>query len=336
MNKLLTIVVPVYNVEKYINKCLDSLIVPDKYMDSIEVIVVNDGTPDNSSFLAKQYEEKYPNTFHVIDKENGGHGSAFNVGLQEATGKYLRFLDSDDWFDTNNFVKLLDILNDTDVDLVLNPFNYYWVERNEYELIPIKSIEFGKVYKTNDFDFLHSGNRPNLTVFHSGTYKTELLKPNLPLFAEKVFYDDMVLRFAPILLSETFVAYDFPIYNYLYGRKDQTVTYENKIKHFPDLNKVCKGIVSLIKNNPLSEGQRSIYIRNALSSILYKQVETASRLRYKDSKLYLNEISQVMNDADGLFDKRIRYKVYKNLPFPLFYYSFRLYDKLFYKDTIVG
>ena len=146
----------------------------------------------------------------------------------------------------------------------------------------------------------------------------------------------MVLRFAPILLSETFVVYDFPIYNYLYGRKDQTVTYENKIKHFPDLNKVCKGIVSLIKNNPLPEGQKSIYIRNALSSILYKQVETASRLRYKDSKLNMNEISEVMNEANGLYDKRIRYKVYKHLPFPLFYYLFRLYDRMFYKDTIIG
>ena len=83
-NKLLSVVVPVYKVEKYINKCLDSLIISDEQMNLLEVIVVNDGTPDNSAIMAKEYERKYPNTFRVIDKENGGHGSAWNRGVQEA------------------------------------------------------------------------------------------------------------------------------------------------------------------------------------------------------------------------------------------------------------
>ena len=96
MNKLLTVVVPVYKVERYINKCLDSLILPDEQMDLVEVIVVNDGTPDQSAVMAKEYERRFPNSFRVIDKENGGHGSAWNRGVAEATGKYLRFLDSDD------------------------------------------------------------------------------------------------------------------------------------------------------------------------------------------------------------------------------------------------
>ena len=99
MEKLLTVVVPVYKVEKYINKCLDSLVVPDKQMERLEVLAVNDGTPDNSALMAKEYEKKYPQTFKVIDKENGGHGSAWNRGVAEATGKYIKFLDSDDWFD---------------------------------------------------------------------------------------------------------------------------------------------------------------------------------------------------------------------------------------------
>ena len=95
--KLITVVVPVYKVEPYIDKCLSSLIVPEEQLPLLEVIVVNDGTPDRSADMAREYEKRHPDVFRVIDKENGGHGSAWNRGVKEATGKYLRFLDSDDW-----------------------------------------------------------------------------------------------------------------------------------------------------------------------------------------------------------------------------------------------
>ena len=92
-DKLLSIVVPVYKVEQYINKCLDSLIINPDLMKKLEVIIVNDGTPDKSAEMSREYVKQYPDTFRQIDKENGGHGSAWNVGLMEAAGKYLRFLD---------------------------------------------------------------------------------------------------------------------------------------------------------------------------------------------------------------------------------------------------
>lgn len=105
MNKLLSIVVPVYKVEQYIGKCLRSLIGSDEsLLNKLEVIVVNDGTPDRSAEMAKEFEKKYPSIFRVIDKENGGHGSAFNVELSNASGKYIRFLDSDDWLDKENLL----------------------------------------------------------------------------------------------------------------------------------------------------------------------------------------------------------------------------------------
>lgn len=84
MNKLLTIVIPVYKVEQYINKCLDSLILSEDLMEKLEVIIVNDGTPDNSAELSREYTMRYPQTFRQIDKENGGHGSAWNVGGQRS------------------------------------------------------------------------------------------------------------------------------------------------------------------------------------------------------------------------------------------------------------
>lgn len=335
MEKLLSIVIPVYKVEKYIIQCLDSLIVPDKDMfERLEVVIVNDGTPDNSANMAREYQKRFPTVFHVFDKENGGHGSAFNAGLSKATGKYLRFLDSDDWFDTNNLLRLMNFLDTSDVDLVLNPFNYYLVEKNKFDIIPLLSMKFDHEYKVEEYDFFNSGNRHNMTVFHSATYKTILLKPYLPLFAEGCYYDDMALRIAPLSVSTNFIAFNYPIYNYRVGREGQTITYENKIKHAADLNKVYQNIVKFMKKRALTQSNKQQYIRHLWSCMVYYQVEKISRMQYKDSKRILADLQQVLRDAEGTYDKRIRQRLYEQLPFPCFYWLYKIYDKLFFADQL--
>ena len=103
MDKILTIVIPTYNMEKYLDKCLTSLLFNDKdLLKQLEVLVVIDGSKDRSSLIAHSYEKKYPETFRVIDKENGTYVSCIKRGLKEATGKYIKILDADDSFDTTN------------------------------------------------------------------------------------------------------------------------------------------------------------------------------------------------------------------------------------------
>ena len=98
-DKILSLVVPTYNMEKYLPACLDS--VTDELIgDSLEVIVVNDGSTDRSPDIIRQYEQKRPDLIKVIDKPNGHYGSCVNAGLAVATGKYFKILDADDWFDT--------------------------------------------------------------------------------------------------------------------------------------------------------------------------------------------------------------------------------------------
>ena len=138
MKKLLTIIIPLYNVEKYIRKCIESIIVPQEYYNDLEVIIINDGTPDNSAIIAKEYESKYPEFIKVIDKENGGHGSTWNLGLQMAQGKYIRFLDSDDWFDKKNFITFLNKLRSSNSDLIFTNA----VHLNIKDLSIIKDIRF--------------------------------------------------------------------------------------------------------------------------------------------------------------------------------------------------
>ena len=101
MNKLLSIIIPTYNMEKYLHKCLDSLVVSDENMVRLEVLVINDGSKDTSSQIAHEYEDKYSKTIRVVDKDNGNYGSCINRGLKEATGKYVKVLDADDYLDTD-------------------------------------------------------------------------------------------------------------------------------------------------------------------------------------------------------------------------------------------
>ena len=109
--KVLTVLVPTYNVEKYLRRCLDSLLLPE-VLEEIEVLVVNDGSKDGSADIARAYEKKYPQTVVFVDKENGGHGSTINVGIEKAQGTYFKVLDSDDWVNIGDFIEIdLNILH---------------------------------------------------------------------------------------------------------------------------------------------------------------------------------------------------------------------------------
>lgn len=134
MNKLLSIVIPVYKVEKFIDKCISSLIVPDgKQLQLLDIVVINDGTPDNSAVLAKEYEKKYPEIIRVIDQENRGHGGAWNHGTEQAVGKYLFYLDSDDWFETSELSKLITYLGHCDTDMIFLDSRKYYAEADRFE-----------------------------------------------------------------------------------------------------------------------------------------------------------------------------------------------------------
>ena len=126
----LSIIVPVYNVEKYLNKCLDSLV--HQNMDNYEIIVVNDGTKDNSQDIIDQYVKEYPWLVKSCIKENGGLSDARNYGLQYATGKYLSFFDSDDYVDENYYRAMYDMAEKDNLDLVVADLEYVW-ENNEKE-----------------------------------------------------------------------------------------------------------------------------------------------------------------------------------------------------------
>ena len=133
MNKILTISIAAYNIEKYVNETLDSFVIPE-VMDDIEIILVNDGSKDGTGKLARSYEAEYPNTFIIVDKENGGYGSTINTSVEIASGKYFKTVDGDDWVDRQGFIKLVEYLKRAETDIVVT--NYSRVNDKTGKQIP--------------------------------------------------------------------------------------------------------------------------------------------------------------------------------------------------------
>lgn len=295
MNKLLSIVIPVYKVEKYIHQCLDSVIVSPEEMEQIEVIVVNDGTPDNSAVIAHEYAERYPNTIKVIDKENGGHGSAWNVGLKIATGKYLRFLDSDDWL--TNLPEFISVLKTLDTDFVFTHLNKYYEDSGKSGVSKINGIDYKKEYTTTEFSYLDTGNDYYIYDFWHCTYKTELLQKEQPLFVEKVSYDDAILFLAPLFLGNTMIFLDLTLYNYRLGRIDQSVSKSSEMAHYKDYIKVCEKLVDFSnKHLGISANQKEQRDR-VLTNYIKNRVSLFTCLPYKDYKESMKSLMAICRKA---------------------------------------
>ena len=216
MNKILTIVVPTYNMENYLRKCLDSLVISANMMLVLEVLVINDGSKDSSSTIAHEYESKYPQTFRVIDKDNGNYGSCVNRGVKEAKGKYIKVLDADDRFDRKVFEGYLQFLLEYDVDLVLSDF----CEIDEDGIIR-KMVSY-KLPTDHSFSLGDLPKNFNLWM-HAVTYRTENLKEINYYQTEGISYTDLEWIYLPMTTVKSGMYFHKPLYLYLVGREGQTM-----------------------------------------------------------------------------------------------------------------
>lgn len=320
MNKLLSVVIPVYNVEKYITRCLDSLLIPKQQLEKLDVVIINDGTQDHSAIIAKEYEKKYPSIFRVIDQENRGHGGAWNHGTELAKGKYLFYLDSDDWVDTDQFSQLVTNLESTNTDLVFINSQVYYAETDTYKRFNIINLTPDKVYDLNTFDWLHTPQVTNATYITHCIYKTELLKPHLPIFLEKVRYDDIILEGLPIAVSQSFVYYDLCVYNYYKGRPGQSFDPSVRAKHYDDVTTVLKSSIEFLQHNtPKEQSKRREFCVNLYESFIRFHYYEISRepKSYAKSRLakWDEYVRQRHNDVkpDGIM------RSYRALPFEIYW-----------------
>ena len=225
MEKVLTVVVPTYNMERYLGYCLDSLCVGEG-MDGLEVLVVNDGSRDASPAIARRYEKRYPRTFRVIDKENGNYGSCVNRGLDEARGKYIKILDADDSFDASNFGRFVAFLKGTDADLVLSDFAVVDTGRQVRKVIRY-DLGRGDFFRMEEACCTHAFRNMQM---HAVAYRRELLLQLGYRQTEGISYTDQQWVFIPMVAVETVARFSGVVYRYLVGRAGQTMDPEVRMR----------------------------------------------------------------------------------------------------------
>lgn len=238
MNKILTVAIPAYNVEEFIEETVKS-VADSKYADKIEILIINDGSKDGTAKIGKALEKQFPSV-KLINKKNGGHGSTINTGIKQASGKYFKLLDGDDWFDTGELDKLMERLLKTDVDLVLTDL----VERYLKTGVSRPVSYYAKVPENTKLDLSKQEFSPWGATLPTTTIKTSLLR-NLGLeIDEHCFYVDQEYNLACYISAKTAIYYPLMIYQYRLEREGQSMQKESLIRNVYSHEKVCMRLIS--------------------------------------------------------------------------------------------
>lgn len=235
MSKVLSVCVPSYNMEKYLNRCIDSLLVPE-ILDRLELIIVNDGSTDKTLSIANDYKARYPQTIIVIDKPNGHYGSCVNASLKIATGKYFRIVDADDWVDSNALVTFINKLETINVDCVCTKRTVH--NFNENKLIEdISDIKFEGCMDLNRDIF-----PVQFLRMHNLTFSISLLQRINYTQTEGICYTDTEYTYTPLASARNMVMVDVSLYQYFVGRGDQSMSQDVLKKNIAHLVRVIQSI----------------------------------------------------------------------------------------------
>lgn len=299
--KVLAIGIPSYNGEPYLDRCIPTFI--DKELEGkIEVFIVNDGSTDRTREIAEKYAEKYPKIIKVINKENGGHGSAVNAALYASNAKYYKVVDCDDWVDTKELIELVKFLETTDADIISNAYNQVNLITGHSELINNYNVQYGKKYKLEELDI-----EEIYLSIHSTTYKADLLKKHNIKLQEKTFYVDVEYQLLPMPYVKSIVFLNNCVYKYMVGNANQSVNIDNFVKRYDDHDRVVKRIIEFLKDAKLTETQdkyiysimeKVIYTHYALSSI-YDTDTNRGRTRSIEFDKYLRTHNKRLYDFVG-------------------------------------
>lgn len=221
--KILSVIIPTYNMEALLPRCLDSLVAAQGAEEALEAIVVNDGSKDNSLQVAQDYQKRYPKIVTVVDKPNGNYGSTINAALPIAKGKYVKVLDSDDWFDTEALDRFLGLLSQADADMFITHFTQIGATIREvvkYNTMGREPYEYGKVY---DLDDVLKDGYIRFFLMHALTYRTELLRKMDYRQTEGISYTDTEWSCYPTFYAQTICFCNLNVYQYNLDREGQTM-----------------------------------------------------------------------------------------------------------------
>ena len=300
-------------------QCIDSLLPGG---EDVEIIIINDGSSDNTLDIAQEYKTQFPTIIKVIDKENGGHGSGVNTGIEQATGLYFKVVDSDDWVNQSAYIQILDKLKDllkegNSIDMFISNFVYEKEGEKRKKVMKYHhALPQDKIFTWKDVHHFRVG---QYMLMHSVIYRTELLRECGLKLPEHTFYVDNIFVFNPLPFVKNMYYLDVNFYRYYIGRADQAVNEQIMIGRIDQqimVNKLMVDYYVSEKSRILTNGKVKKYmcnyldiittvssvllIRSELPENLEKKKELWNYIKTKDKWLWMRLRSGLLGNAMNL------------------------------------
>ncbi|ANY69908.1 glycosyl transferase [Paenibacillus sp. BIHB 4019] len=302
--KLLSVVIPCYNSQDYMRYCIESLLPGG---ENVELLIVNDGSIDQTGEIADEYARKYPSIVKVIHQENGGHGEAVNEGIRHAEGLYLKVVDSDDWVDTRAYLKILKALREfgtteNSVDMMISNFVYEKEGAKYKKIMKYDNVlPQGIVFSWDDIKRFRKG---QYILMHSVIYRLQLLKDCGLELPKHTFYVDNLFVYVPLQHVKKIYYINVDFYRYFIGREDQSIQEKVMIKRIDQQIKVNKLMIEQVQIRNVESLKLHQYmlhhleivtviscfflIRSGTAVNLEKKKELWRFIKHRDIELYRN------------------------------------------------
>lgn len=289
----LSIIVPIYNVENYLEECLESLLKIKNI--NYEVILVDDGSKDGSYKIAKKYLEKNKEIIKLIQKVNGGQSSARNVGIKIAEGEYISFVDSDDFINATEFEKIVFKIKKNNLELGIG--NLYKIEPNQVILYRRKIAE-NKIYSGVEFVEECIKNNCHRTESWINIYKREFLLKNNLFFKEGVIYEDALFIMKAFYYTKKVMYFNIDFYNYRYN-PESTINKKVTCKNYYSAYKILNELINFYESKNIKNKYWRIFLLRRYFDYLkkweiknyhlYKEIINFEALTLKDfaKKVYI-------------------------------------------------
>lgn len=341
---LISFVIPCYNSQNYMRKCIDSIL---PFVNDCEILIIDDGSKDNTLDIANEYKNKYPNSIKAIHQENKGHGGAVNTGIKNSTGDYIKIVDSDDWLDNSSLSKLIATLKEhkeknISVDLYITNFVYeHSIDNSEYVM---QYHEFIKKDTLLEWSNIKRFKTNRALLMHSLLYKREVLLDSNLILPEHCFYVDDIYSYIPLPYTKKIFYLDIPLYRYFIGRDDQSVNLVNMAKRYEMQLTVYRTMYDRYSYSDLLTFPSGLkkYMLHILSIIFIVCVLTlvSSKDNKKIRKKEYKNLWKYMKEKDIKLYKKLRWQNYPFLctlmPWPIKKLVFKYGYKIAQKHTKLG
>ena len=318
MSKLITIAVPCYNSAAYMEKCIQSLLVGG---EDVEILIVDDGSQkDDTPAIADRLAKEHPSIIRAIHQENKGHGGAVNTGIANATGKYFKVCDSDDWFDALAFTKIIKTLKAVEkkggVDMLVANYIYDKVGvKNKAVMKYDNALPQKKIFTWKDAKRLKVG---QYILMHSVVYRTGLLRESGLQLPEHTFYVDNIFVYYPLPYVKKICYVNVDLYHYFIGRDDQSVNESVMISRIDQQLRVNRIMIDSYELSKFKDKKLANYMYQYLGIIMTVSSILLVRMGTKESLAEKKKLWEDLKKHDKKMYNKLRYRTFlgigMNLP----------------------